>query len=222
MLARTASTNARYGRRGFPLPQASPAVRFQRTRPSIQGESVERAEHPNRKGHPGRGGRSRRAALRGADRALPAELPDLRGADAPGNRRRAGARQEGGGAREPGPRPDLREQGRRHRGGGGRGARRRASGRVPPPRLADRKRHPVQHEHERGAREPLQRDPRRAARRGAADPPERRREPGQSSNDVFPTAMHVAAVLASRSGSSRRCGRSRRRSPNGRRLSSRW
>jgi fumarate hydratase class II len=33
-----------------------------------------------------------------------------------------------------------------------------------------------------------------------AGPPERRRQHGQSSNDTFPTAMHIAAVESSSTG----------------------
>ena len=80
---------------------------------------------------------------------------------------------------------------------GGRGSHRRQARRgVPARRLADRQRHADQHEHERGARQSRDRAARRRARREARRAPERRREPGQSSNDVFPTAMHVAAVQA--------------------------
>ena len=77
------------------------------------------------------------------------------------------------------PRPRRARQGegagdhRRRR----RGDRRQARRRVPARRLADRLRHADQHEHERGARQPRQRAPRRRARRGAQGPPQRRRQP---------------------------------------------
>ena len=50
--------------------------------------------------------------------------------------------------------------------------------RVPAGRLADRQRHPDQHERERGAGQPRQRAARRRARRGAQGPPQRRRQQG--------------------------------------------
>ena len=66
---------------------------------------------------------------------------------------------------------------------------------LPARRLADRQRHAVEHERQRGHLEPRHRDGRRRDGVEEADPPERRREPSQSSNDVFPTVMHVAAAL---------------------------
>ena len=66
---------------------------------------------------------------------------------------------------------DPKKGGRHHRGGR-RGARRQARRRVPPGRVADRQRHPDQHEHERGARQPRERDPRAAnGARGAWSTP---------------------------------------------------
>ena len=56
--------------------------------------------------------------------------------------------------------------------------------------------HAVEHERQRGDRRPRQRDPDRQARRQVASSPERRRQQGQSSNDSFPTAMHIAAAMA--------------------------
>ena len=61
---------------------------------------------------------------------------------------------------------------------GRRGAGRQARRRVPARGLADGQRHPDQHEHERGAGQPRQRDPRRRARRGAPRPSQRRRQQG--------------------------------------------
>ena len=75
-------------------------------------------------------------------------------------------------------RPLDAKKGQRHRRRGRRGDRRQARRRVPARGLADRQRHPDQHEHERGARQPRQRDPGRRARRGAPGPPQRRRQPG--------------------------------------------
>ena len=71
----------------------------------------------------------------------------------------------------------------------------RARRALPAPRLADRVRHPVEHERQRG-RSPTGRSSSSAGSSG----PRRRCTPtidvnmGQSSNDTFPTAMHVAAV----------------------------
>ncbi len=64
-----------------------------------------------------------------------------------------------------------------HRGGGGRGDRGWAGRRVPLGRLADRLRYPDEHEHERGAVQPRQRDAGWRQRPGAARAPERRSEP---------------------------------------------
>ena len=75
--------------------------------------------------------------------------------------------------------------------------------------LADRLRHADQHEHERGAGQPRLASC-SAAQRGEARlvHPNDDVNRGQSSNDVFPTAMHVAAGAgASRSGCCRRCAR---------------
>jgi fumarate hydratase class II len=70
------------------------------------------------------------------------------------------------------------------------------SGRISAGRLADRFRHPEQHEHERGAGQP--RSELMGGERGEARllHPNDHVNMGQSSNDIFPTAMHVAAALA--------------------------
>ena len=69
--------------------------------------------------------------------------------------------------------------------------------RVPARRLADRLRHADQHEHERGARQPRLASCSAATRgEGRLVHPNDDVNRGQSSNDVFPTAMHVAAVEA--------------------------
>ena len=88
------------------------------------------------------------------------------------------AREEGGGPRPRGARRPRRRERPGHRRRRRRGARRAVGRRVPARRLADRQRHPDEHERERGAREPRERAPRRGAGRGAPRPPERRREPG--------------------------------------------
>ncbi len=69
---------------------------------------------------------------------------------------------------------------------------------VPVVNLANRLRHPDQHEHERSVGQP------RSELLGGVRGEERKVHPNddvnksQSSNDVFPTAMHVAAVIALR------------------------
>ena len=75
-----------------------------------------------------------------------------------------------------------------------RGHRRQARRRVPAGRVADRLGHADQHERERGHRQPGHRARRR--RRSVKTPvhPNDDVNRSQSSNDVFPTAMHVAAV----------------------------
>ena len=76
---------------------------------------------------------------------------------------------------------------------------------VPALRLADRLGHPVEHERQRGDRQP--RDPAGGrGRSGRKTPvhPNDHVNMGQSSNDTFPTAMHIAAVPSwCSSGSSR-------------------
>ena len=57
--------------------------------------------------------------------------------------------------------------------------------------VADRQRHPVQHERQRGRRQPGQ----RAAGKKLLHPNDHVNM-SQSSNDTFPTAMHIAAVVA--------------------------
>jgi fumarate hydratase, class II len=74
------------------------------------------------------------------------------------------------------------------------GDRRQARRPFPAGRLADRLRHPDQHERQRGDRQPRQRDARR--RLGSKSPvhPNDHVNMSQSSNDCFPTAMHIAAA----------------------------
>ena len=81
-------------------------------------------------------------------------------------RARARAGEEGGGARERRARRARRREGRGHRGRRRRGAGRPLGRRVPARRLADGQRHADEHERQRGARQPRERDPRRRARRG--------------------------------------------------------
>ena len=70
--------------------------------------------------------------------------------------------------------------------------------RVPAGRLADRLGHADQHERQRGDRQPRQRD--LGGARGAKPPvhPNDHVNRGQSSNDSFPTAMHIAAARGDR------------------------
>jgi fumarate hydratase class II len=84
-----------------------------------------------------------------------------------------------------------------HRAGRRRGA---GGGLMPMPspvRVADRFGHPDQHEHERGAGQPGVRAAGRGPRaaEGKVHPNDHVNR-GQSSNDIFPTAMHVAACVA--------------------------
>ena len=86
-----------------------------------------------------------------------------------------------------------------------RGASPASTTRVPAGGVADRLGHADQHEHERGARQP------RLRAMGGERGESRKVHPnddvnkGQSSNDVFPTAMRVAAVAAVTSICCRRC-----------------
>ena len=100
-----------------------------------------------------------------------------------------------GGRGQPRTRPARRaaRQGDRARGAGN--DRRQARRPFPAGGVADRLRHPDQHERQRGDRRPRQ----RAARRQAAATkspvhPNDHVNMSQSSNDCFPTAMHIAAA----------------------------
>ena len=104
--------------------------------------------------------------------------------------------------------------GRGHRGGGPRGRRRRARRRVPDRRLPDRLGHQLQHERQRGDR--LARRPRPASR----CTPTTTSTPRQSSNDTFPTAIHVAASLRGHRRPAPRARRARRPRSRPRRPSS--
>ena len=94
------------------------------------------------------------------------------------------------------PRPQAREDDRREAGrvisaGLRRGDLRRAQRALPPGGLADRLRHPVQYERQRGHRQPGQ----RAGRQAKLLHPNDDINMCQSSNDTFPTAMHIAAAV---------------------------
>ena len=112
------------------------------------------------------------------------------------DRPRARHRQAGGGAGEPRARRARAASSPRpieHAAAGG--DRRQARRPVPAGHLADRLRHPDQHERQRGDRRTA---PTRcsAAPRGGKAPvhPNDHVNNGQSSNDSFPTAMHIAAA----------------------------
>ena len=77
-----------------------------------------------------------------------------------------------------------------HRGGRRRGRRRPLDHALPDRHLPDRLGHLDEHERERGGRQP-----RRAAGSAAGVHPNDHVNMGQSSNDTFPTAMHVAAAV---------------------------
>ena len=76
---------------------------------------------------------------------------------------------------------------------------------LPAVRVADRLGHPVQHERQRGHQQPMHPALRRRA--GSKKPihPNDDVNMGQSSNDTFPTAMHIAAVLEIEPGRCRGC-----------------
>ncbi len=84
--------------------------------------------------------------------------------------------QEGRRAGQPRPRQAHRRAGRPHRAGRRRDHRRRARRRVPALRLADRQRHPDQHERQRGDLQPRHRARGRRAGLEGADPPQRPRQ----------------------------------------------
>ena len=80
--------------------------------------------------------------------------------------------------------------------GGAGGDRRQARRPVRRRHLPDRQRHLDEHERQRGDRQPRERDRDRQARRQGAGPSQRPRQHGAVSNDVIPTAIHVAAAVA--------------------------
>ena len=73
-----------------------------------------------------------------------------------------------------------------------RGDLRRAERPFPAGGMADRLRHPVQHERQRGHCQPRQSD----CRARSCCHPNDDMNMSQSSNDTFPTAMHISAVIA--------------------------
>ncbi len=124
----------------------------------------------------GGGGGARRAALGRPDAARRRELPGLRAHDAGAVPARARRREVGGGEGEPRARPPRRGASRRHRGCGRGRDGRRLRRRVPRRCLPDGLGHLDEHEHERGAREPRQRESRLGARREGARASERPRQ----------------------------------------------
>ena len=93
-------------------------------------------------------------------------------------------------AREQGHRRARRVHRGRHRRRGRRGRRRRARRALPHRRLPDRLGHQLQHERQRGDRDAGR------ARRGRRVHPNDHVNASQSSNDVFPTTIHLAATEA--------------------------
>ena len=79
-----------------------------------------------------------------------------------------------------------------------RNPRRPAPRHVPSARLDDRQRHPVQHERQRGHLQPLLPARRHAAWQQAPVHPNDHVNMSQSSNDSFPSAMHIAAAFGLR------------------------
>ena len=109
---------------------------------------------PHRARHDGRGPRTRPGPVPRPDAACRRELPDLRDAARARPHRGARADQEG---RRAGQRRARRPRGRRrggHRRGRGRGRGRCARRPLPDRHLPDRLRDVVEHEHQRGARDP--------------------------------------------------------------------
>ncbi len=98
--------------------------------------------------------------------------------------------------RQPRSRHARRRQGRRHRRRRRRGSRRQARRPVPALGLADGLGHADQHEHQRGDRQPRLELLGGPVGEGRLVHPNDDVNRSQSSNDVFPTAMHVAAVEA--------------------------
>ena len=131
-----------------------------------------------------RGRRARRSSGAGgpfvgrADPALPAQLPSRRRAVplGPAGDPRVRPLEEMRGAGEPRARPTAEGEGRSHRPRRAGGDRRQARRRVSAGRVSDRLRHPVQHERQRGDRQPGHPDRRRRHRIEEADPSQRRRQ----------------------------------------------
>ncbi|CAA9258838.1 MAG: Fumarate hydratase class II, partial [uncultured Acetobacteraceae bacterium] len=119
----------------------------------------------------------RRPALGAADRAGTAPVPHRHGTLPAGPDPRRRAAQIGLRRGERPPRRTARGPRRHHRQGRGRDRCRRARRGVPVARLADRQRHPDQHERQRGDRQPRQPDARAAARQPEAGASERPRQP---------------------------------------------
>ena len=132
--------------------------------------------HPHRNRQHGRHRGGRRQVLGGADAALAGELQDRRRADAALDHPRARHRQARLGDRERGARQARRRGRRRHPLRRPGGDRRRPRRPLPARRLADRLRHPVQHERQRGDLQPRHRAARRRARLQEPDPPQRPRQ----------------------------------------------
>ena len=119
---------------------------------------------------------SRRSLLGRADRTVAAEFPHRPGPDADADHSRARHRQAGRGANQSRTRADRPAPRPRHHPRRARGDRRQARRSFPSGGLADRLRHPDQHEPQRGDRQSRQRTARRQARRQGAGSSQRSRQ----------------------------------------------
>ena len=149
-------------------------ARYPRQRDSRHARQEARHPHRDRFLRADRG--PRRPLLGRAIGALAGELPDRLGEAAGADRARPRHHQARRGRSEHGPR-QARPEGRRSHRQGGAGSRRRQARRAfPAGRLADRLGHAVQHERQRGDRQPRHRDPRRRHRLEDAGPSQRPRQ----------------------------------------------
>ena len=164
--------------------------------------------------------RAGRPLLGRADAAQPRAFLDRRRPHAEARLPRLRLRQEGGGAGQRRRRAAAAMEGRRDRARRRRGDRRQARRPFPALRLADRLGHPVEHERQRGDRRTA-RSSCSAAKIGSKSPvhPNDDVNMGQSSNDTFPTAMHIAAVLELEEHLLPACGGAARRRSRRRRTS---
>ena len=134
--------------------------------------------HPHRNGLDGGHRRSRRQVLGCADAAVPRELHDRDGEDAAAARQGTGRAEEGRSPGKHGPGHSRQGTGVSHRRRGAGSHRWRPGRPLSARRLADRLRHPDQHECQRGDLQPRDRDAGRTARFQDARSPQRPREHG--------------------------------------------
>ena len=156
-------------RRGRGSCSSSPRRGRRRDRPGA-------LRHPHGDGQHGHRRGAGRPLLGRPDAAGPRALRDRRGPDAGRDHPGPRPREEGGRPGQPGHGATSRRQGRADRASGRRGRGRAARRRLPALRVADRLGDPVEHERQRGDRQPRQRARRPAPRQQVARPPERRRE----------------------------------------------